>query len=55
MRKFMVFDIGGSSVKWSVINENGEFIENGKFNVPSDKEEFFSELSRTTNEMKEKI
>ncbi|WP_236896033.1 hypothetical protein [Clostridium beijerinckii] len=41
MRKFMAFDIGGSSVKWSVINENGEFIENGKFNVPSDKEEFF--------------
>ncbi|WP_271811100.1 ROK family protein [Clostridium beijerinckii] len=55
MRKFMVFDIGGSSVKCSVINENGEFIENGKFNVPSDKEEFFSKLSRTTNEMKEKF
>ncbi|NSB12686.1 ROK family protein [Clostridium beijerinckii] len=55
MRKFMAFDIGGSSVKWSVINENGEFIENGKFNVPSDKEEFFSKLSRTTNEMKGKF
>lgn len=55
MRKFMVFDIGGSAVKWSVISEGGEFIESGKFNVPNDKEGFFSKLSKTTNEMKDKF
>ena len=55
MRKFMVFDIGGSAVKWSVINEGGEFVESGKFNVPNDKEGFFSKLSKTTNEMKDKF
>ena len=32
MKNFMVFDIGGSSVKWSVININGEFIESNKNN-----------------------
>ncbi|RII36450.1 ROK family protein [Clostridium chromiireducens] len=54
MRKFMVFDIGGSAVKWSVINEDGSFVESGKFNVSSNREEFFSELAKTTNEMKDK-
>ncbi|AGF59012.1 glucokinase [Clostridium saccharoperbutylacetonicum] len=52
MKNFMVFDIGGSSVKWSVINTNGEFVESNKFNVPENKSEFFNELSKITNEMK---
>ncbi|MDR3596008.1 ROK family protein [Clostridium sp.] len=54
MKKFMVFDIGGSAVKWSVIKENGEFVESNKFKVPSYEDEFFNELSKITNEMKEK-
>jgi predicted NBD/HSP70 family sugar kinase len=54
VKNFIVFDIGGSAVKWSVIMENGEFVESSKFNVPSNKEEFFSELAKITNEMKEK-
>ncbi|EKQ56500.1 MULTISPECIES: ROK family protein [unclassified Clostridium] len=54
MNKFMVFDIGGSAVKWSVISEGGQFIESNKFDVPNDKEGFFSQLAKTTNEMKEK-
>ena len=54
MKKFMVFDIGGSSIKWSVIKESGEFIESNKFIVPSNKDEFFYELAKITNEMKEK-
>ena len=52
MRNFMVFDIGGSSTKWSVIDELGEFKESNKFNCPSTVEEFFDELIRITNEMK---
>ena len=46
----MVFDIGGSSTKWSIIDEVGEFKESGKFSCPSTAEEFFSELIKITNE-----
>lgn len=54
MRNFMVFDIGGSSTKWSILDEVGEFKESGKFGCPSTAEEFFSELIKITNEMKVK-
>ena len=54
MRNFMVFDIGGSSTKWSIIDEVGEFKESGKFSCPSTAEEFFTELIKITNEMKVK-
>ena len=54
MRNFMVFDIGGSSTKWSIIDEVGEFNESGKFSCPNTAEEFFSELIKITNEMKAK-
>ena len=50
----MVFDIGGSSTKWSIIDEVGEFNESGKFSCPNTAEEFFSELIKITNEMKVK-
>jgi glucokinase len=54
MENFMVFDIGGSSVKWSVISKNGEILESNKFEVPDNKEIFFNNLAKITNEMKEK-
>ncbi|BCZ48819.1 transcriptional regulator [Clostridium gelidum] len=54
MRNFMVFDIGGSSTKWSIIDEAGEFNESGKFGCPSTAEEFFGELIKITSEMKVK-
>lgn len=54
MRNFMVFDIGGSSTKWSIIDESGEFKESGKFNCPDTADDFFSELIKVTNEMKTK-
>ena len=50
----MVFDIGGSAVKWSVINQIGEIFESNKFEVPATKEEFFNKLGKTTNEMNQK-
>ncbi len=52
MRNFMVFDIGGSSTKWSVISEAGEFKESGKFSSPDTVEDFFNKLIKITNEMK---
>ena len=51
MNNFMVFDIGGSAVKWSVIKGNGEVVESNRFDVPSNSEEFFEQLAKTTNEM----
>ena len=52
MRNFMVFDVGGSSTKWSIIGETGEFKESNKFDCPSTAEEFFNEIIRISNEMK---
>ena len=54
MRNFMVFDIGGSSTKWSVIDESGEFKESGKFNCPNTAEDLFNQLISVTNDMKSK-
>lgn len=54
MRNFMVFDIGGSSVKWSVIEEEGVIKENGRLNIPETVEQFFENLASVSNEMKEK-
>ncbi|WP_297419917.1 ROK family protein [Clostridium sp.] len=55
MENFMVFDIGGSSIKWSVINQNGGILESGKLGIPDNKETFFNSLGKITNEMKEKF
>ena len=55
MENYMVYDIGGSSVKWSVINKNGEFLKSGKLSVPDNAEEFFTNLIKNTNENKEEF
>lgn len=54
MKNYMVFDIGGSSVKWSVINAVGNIIEKGSIKVAKNIEDFFDNLAKITNEMKEK-
>lgn len=54
MKNYMVFDIGGSSVKWSVINGNGEIIEKGSISVADNVNEFFDNLAKISNDMKEK-
>ena len=54
MRNFMVFDIGGSSTKWSVITEEGGFKESNKFESPDNADEFFCKLIEVTEEMKNK-
>lgn len=52
MRNFMVFDVGGTSTKWSVIDEVGDFKESGKFDCPETAEEFFKEVTKITDKMK---
>ena len=52
MRNFMVFDIGGSSAKWSIINEEGMIIKSDKIKIPHTADEFFNNLSTVTNNLK---
>lgn len=55
MRNFMVFDIGGTSVKYAVINQNGEFLTKGDF--PSSQHDFDKlqyEIVSITKKNKEK-
>lgn len=52
MSNFISFDIGGSSVKWSVISLNGEFIINGKLDISKTIDEFFIMLADKVNELK---
>lgn len=53
MKNYMVFDIGGSSVKWSVMTEDGEILKKGKIAIAETVEEFFNRLINQVNENKE--
>lgn len=53
MDNYMVFDIGGSSVKWSIINIKGNILFSNKINIPKTIEEFFVKLSNKVNELKD--
>ena len=53
MKNYIVFDIGGSSVKWSVINIEGTILISGKIGISETIEGFFDELSAKVNEFKE--
>lgn len=54
MKNYMVFDIGGSSVKWSVIDNAGKIMESGSIGIAKDIEGFFNNLAAITSDMKEK-
>lgn len=34
MKNYLAVDIGGTNIKWGVVNENGEIIKKGKFPTP---------------------
>ncbi|MEI3335895.1 MAG: ROK family protein [Clostridium sp.] len=53
MSNYIVFDIGGSSIKWSVINDKGEFFKSHKIYIPKTKEEFFDSMASKVNDLKE--
>lgn len=52
MRNYMVFDIGKTSVKCSVITELGEILTNHRINIAKDIEGFFNGLVKVSNENK---
>lgn len=53
MKNYMVFDIGGSSVKWSVMTECGEILKKGKIAIADTVDEFFNRLINQVNENKD--
>ncbi|MGL4772635.1 MAG: ROK family protein [Clostridium sp.] len=52
MSNFIVFDIGGSSVKWAVMNDEGNDLQQGKMMLPETIEEFFEKLCDIVNNKK---
>lgn len=55
MNNYMVFDIGGSSVKWSVIEEEGKILHSGSIKIAENIKDFFSGLADVTKDMKNKF
>ena len=54
MDNYIAFDIGGSSVKWAIVNEKGEFLENGKIQIAEEVDEFFKRIIDKVHENKTK-
>lgn len=52
MKNYMIYDIGGSSVKWSVINECGEILTSGSLKIAENINDFFKGLADVCSEMK---
>ena len=53
MKKYMVFDIGGSSVKASVMSEDGNILNNTKINIAETIDEFFYNLVKEVEKNKQ--
>lgn len=53
MKNYIVYDIGGTAVKWSIINEAGEIIISDKISIAKTVEEFFKLLIENVNANKE--
>ena len=53
MRNYMVFDIGGTSIKSSVINEEGKILTKEKLDIADNIDGFFQAIVNLTNSYKE--
>ncbi|MDU7213770.1 MULTISPECIES: ROK family protein [Clostridium] len=49
MSNYIVFDIGGSSVKWSIMSKMGDISTKDKIKVVDSVDQFFEELSKIVN------
>jgi len=55
MNNYMVFDIGGSAIKYAVTNENGDFLTKGSYpSSPFNFEKFISDLLQVIRENQNK-
>lgn len=56
MKKFLAFDIGGTKVKYGILNEGGDILEKGNFNTDvSSCENFMKGIFDTINKYKNEI
>lgn len=56
MKRYLVLDIGGSSIKYSIMTENAEFLEKGNVTTPKEKlEEFVETIGCLYDKYKEEI
>lgn len=55
MSNYIVFDIGGSSVKWSIMSKMGNILTKNKIKVADSADQFFEELSKIVNINKNKF
>ena len=55
MANYIVYDIGGSSVKWSIMNNLGEIFIGGKIAINEELEDFFEELTNLVDKYKEEF
>ncbi|WP_047382108.1 ROK family protein [Cetobacterium sp. ZWU0022] len=49
MKNYLVFDFGGSSIKYGVLSENGNILEQSSFNTPNSLEDLYFEISKIKN------
>ena len=43
MKKYLAFDIGGTRIKWGILNEKGAILEKSSFDTSTESEELFLE------------
>lgn len=55
MANYMVYDIGGSAVKWSIITDKGSILKSNKIEIAATVEEFFCELTDLFNIYKDEF
>ena len=55
MEKYIVFDIGGSAIKYGLIDESGEILSNDKVKTPNSWEEMAEEFDKVVSEHREEI
>ncbi len=55
MANYMVYDIGGSAVKWSIITNEGKILISDKLEIAKTVEEFFCELTENVNIFREEF
>ena len=55
MANYMVYDVGGSAVKWSIITNEGKILRSGKLGIAKTVEKFFDELTENVNIFREEF
>ena len=50
MKKYLAFDFGGTSVKYAVVNEEGEVSSSNKFKTPDTLEKMYQEIENVAHE-----